>query len=439
MKPRTEFVFYLCVGVGMALATSVFTMISGLFEAAGAPWVVAGVLLAGAVCAIIALSIGELAAMFPSAPGIRTYLKAAFGDQPSLIVVYLYLIFVVLIAGLESFVFARVVDAVYPGVPPLAVVSGLLATVLAVNLAGLEVPRTFQMFTATLAIATLLASGLLGAATAPEGWSTLTADFDLAGSRVLPVVVGMSVFLFMGFEWITPLGLRPQSYQRRIPIAMLVAVGVLALTYSSFVVGLSSQLPREEIAGNPVPQIGYLNALYGAPGTYVALGLSICAISSTFNAGIMGGSRLVFALAREGRLPRFCGSVWLRTGAPAGAVVTLGGLASLSAVAVILFRWELQVAVIGAAIICLVYSAFLTAVLVLRRKRSTARRPYRTPVATPVQWCLVVLLPLIGLVTLLPQPQTGIQPAVGALACLVLSLALSWIWRPDVPPVTDGP
>ena len=45
MKGRTEALFYLTVGVGMALATSAFTMVSGLFTFAATGWILLGVML----------------------------------------------------------------------------------------------------------------------------------------------------------------------------------------------------------------------------------------------------------------------------------------------------------------------------------------------------------------------------------------------------------
>src|SRR6185295_11359576 len=133
-----ELFFYVTVSTGMALATSVFAMISGLFQVTTGLGALLGIALAGFFCLIIALSIGELAGMYPSAPAIRTYLKTAFGDRASLLLVYLYLISVVLIARLESFIFSEVLHAVFPAATALLTIVVLLGSVAAVNLAGLE-------------------------------------------------------------------------------------------------------------------------------------------------------------------------------------------------------------------------------------------------------------------------------------------------------------
>ncbi|MDQ3822853.1 MAG: hypothetical protein M3321_06390, partial [Actinomycetota bacterium] len=144
MRGRKEFAFYLSVGVGMALSCSSFMMVAGLFEVTSLLWILGALVLGWVFCVALALSIGELAGMFPSAPAIVTYFKAAFGDRIALVFIYLYLAFIVLIAGVESYLFGRVAEAVVPGLPPLAVVVVLLVAVVAANLLGLELPRLIQ-------------------------------------------------------------------------------------------------------------------------------------------------------------------------------------------------------------------------------------------------------------------------------------------------------
>src|SRR5690242_16729389 len=101
MKKYSEIIFYATFCAGLALGTSSFTLISALFKTSTGWIVVASVILAALFCILIASSIAELASMYPSAPGIRTYLKEAFSNRFSLFFVYLYLIFMVLVAGIE--------------------------------------------------------------------------------------------------------------------------------------------------------------------------------------------------------------------------------------------------------------------------------------------------------------------------------------------------
>jgi amino acid transporter len=426
MKGRIEFLFYITVGVGMALATTTFAMISEFFSLATPFWILVGVVLAGVFCITISFSIGELASMYPSAPGIRTYLKVAFGGRISLVLVYLYLIFVVLIAGLESFVFSQVMRAVSPSIEPVATVLMLLVVVMAVNLTGFVLPRGMQMLTTILAVLLIAISGIYGLMNAKTDLGSLLSIGDAQRQiSILPALVGMGIFLYTGFEWVTPLGLRPKAYERKIPFSMPAAVLTLLLTYSLFILGGGSQLTTQEITATPIPQVGYFSALYGPLGLFVALSLSIFAIFSTFNAGLMGGSQLILVLSREGNLPGWCGAMSARTGSPFGAILLLGSISTASAITVLIFRLENSFALIGAAIMCFVYTAFMLSAIKLRRIKPNTPRPFRSPVVLIAQWMIVAFLPIIGVQTLLSQPGIRFQALGGAVLSMVLAWSLS--------------
>lgn len=426
MKARVESWFYLSVGVGMAIATSSFTMVSSLFAAANALWVLIGVALAGAFCMVIALSVGELASIFPSAPGVRTYFKVAFGNRTSLTLVYLYLMFVILIAGLESFVFSQVVVAVFPRSLPAVTIVSLIGFVVVTNLVGFDLPRSVQILTTILAVVLIVISGMVGLLNAKSSLAVnLSAGGPQRQAMMLPALAGMSVFLFAGFEWVTPLGLRPKAYERKIPFSMPLTVLVLFLTYSFFVVGAASQMNPTALAATPTPQIPYFQHLYGQSGLYVALALSLFAIFSTFNAGILGGSKLIFMLAQERNLPAWCGTVSLRTGSPIGAVLLLGGLATVAGLAVLTFRIEILAALVSASIVCSIYAGFMLAVVKLRKDKPDTKRPFRTPVPPAIQWMVAAVLPAMGIQTLFSEPGLGFRSCFGALICLGLALMLT--------------
>jgi ethanolamine permease len=433
MRGPAEFVFYLAVGAGMALGMSAFTVVGGLFEAAPLAIILVAILIGGLICTAVALSIGELASLWPSSPAIRTYFKMAFSERTALTLIYLYLAFIVAIAGVESTMFALVMSALMPALPPVAAVLILLGAVIAANCWGLDLPRLMQVLTTVICIAIILAMGVYGwAASGTAGLDAAlaapqpgAAPGALQGFKTLPAAIGLAIYLFIGFEWITPVGLSPEAYRRRIPAAMLGAILILAFTYAIFALGIALALPPERIAGQPTPQVGYFVALLGPAGLWLAALLSLTAIFSTFNAGLMGGARLLQALAREGTLPRQVAAINPATGAPVGAVLWLGGSALLSSLLVLAFSLQLIAALVGAAIIAVIYAAYMLSVLRLRQRQPETPRPFRTPLPVPLQRGLAALLPLLGLATLFSLPGEGFVPALAFLACAAASFLLA--------------
>lgn len=444
MNQKSEQLFYVTASAGMALATSVFTMMSGMIAAANMLGVLAGILLGGGICCAIALSIGELASMYPSAPGIRTYLKTALGNQPSLFLVYLYLVSVVLIAGLESLIFADVIRTVFPQVPQLIIVLSLILLVLTINLLGFELPRIVQVLTTVAAVSLLLFFSVKGILhPKAELVAQLKAESLLDSFRSIPAATGMAVFIYMGFEWVTPLGFRPTSYRWMVPVSMPVVILLLCVMYSCFVTGLLLQVPRAGIVSTTVPQVLYLKVLFGANGIYWAFALALVTTLSMFNAGIMGGSRLISFLANEGKLPLWCGSISYRTGAPLGSTILLACLTMLSAAIMMTLHAEILVAVVGSCIICAIYSAFMLAVIVLRKRKPGIPRPFHNPMWGWIQSGTMIFLAYIGIQILFAEPELGFGPT----AVFALSLAFAWFltsWYRGLPkgqamPIAERP
>ncbi|MDB5339988.1 MAG: amino acid permease-associated region [Planctomycetaceae bacterium] len=426
-KKLSELLFYISFGAGLAFGTSSFTIIAGLFEVVSAPWVLAAILASGLICVLISLSVAELASMYPSAPGIRTYLKIGLSDQISLVLTFLYLVFMVLVAGIEANMFALVLSAVFPAVSPVAAISGLIVFTVVVNCFAIEFPRVLQVVTTLAMILFVIGMGIYGVVSSPTDYvfTSLAAGCRHEEVFLLPIAMVMSIYLFTGFEWVTLLGFSPQSYERRIPVSMPLAIATNVVSYSALTVGLACVMSRVQIHETPIPQLPYLTALLGGSGAHVACGLSFLAVFSTFNAGIMSGSRLMYTLTREGKLPRWCAIMWYRTGTPIGAIFTLGILSLASSLFIYQFRLELPAAIVGSSIVTLVYAAFMLAALRLRKSQHSVRRRFASPVPVWAQWLVIVVLLLIGLSTLVSSPVNSGQVAIGLLAAFVIAIALA--------------
>jgi amino acid transporter len=427
MKKAFELAFYVTFGAGIAFGISSFTILSELFKVASSFWVIVSICLAGFVCMLLSSAIAELASMYPSAPGVRTYLKVALPPRTSLFLVYLYLMFMIMVAGIESYLFALVVRQLFPQIPALAVVLTLLACTVIVNLLGLELPRGVQMFTTTALILSVL---FLGATGAGSHLSNLHWNANVFSGHPLSQIgdaLGSAVYLFIGFEWVTMMGFSAKSYERKIPISMPLAILTNIVAYCVFSLALATRIPVSAITETAIPQLPYFVQIFGPRGSVVGLVLSILAIVSCFNAGVMGGSRLIYALAREGNFPKSWGKMSLTTGAPIGGVLALGGMAAIASVIIVSFELEEVAAVVGSAIVCCVYAAFMWAVLRLRKTQPNARRTFRSPLPVWLHWVLIVALPLAGVFALFGIKGKTFQVLATTIGLVVIS-GVTTLW-----------
>jgi len=433
MKKAFELGFYVTFGAGIAFGISSFTILSELFKVASSFWLVVSICLAGCICILLSSSIAELASMYPSSPGVRTYLKVALPPRTSLFLVYLYLIFMIMVAGIESYLFAQVVRALFPQLPALAVVLTLLACTVVVNLLGLELPRGVQMFTTTALILCVLGLGAYGAGAhlTELHWnpSTIMATQAL-GHPAWQVLgaVGSAVYLFVGFEWVTMMGFSAKSYEHKIPISMPLAILTNIVAYCVFSVAMATRMQVGNITVTDIPQISYFVQIFGSRGSLVGLGLSILAIVSCFNAGVMGGSRLIHALAREGNFPKSWGKISLTTGAPIGGVLALGVLAAIASVVIVRFQLAEIAAVVGSTIVCFVYAAFMWAVLRLRKTHPNARRTFRSPLPIWLQIGMIGVLPIAGIGALFGLEGRTFYYGLATITGLVVISAVTVFW-----------
>jgi ethanolamine permease len=376
---------------------------------------------------LLSSSIAELASMYPSSPGVRTYLKVALPPRTSLFLVYLYLIFMIMVAGIESYLFALVVRQLFPHLPALAVVITLLVCTVVVNLLGLELPRGVQMFTTTALILSVLFLGVAGAA---PHLSNLHWGANMFSGHPLSQIsdaLGSAIYLFIGFEWVTMMGFSAKSYEHKIPISMPLAILTNIVAYCIFAMALAARMSTDAVTASAIPQLPYFVQMFGPRGAYVGLALSILAIVSCFNAGVMGGSRLIYALAREGNFPKSWGTLSITTGAPIGGVLVLGVLATIASVIIVSFELEEVAAVVGSGIVCCVYAAFVWAVLRLRKTQPNARRTFRSPLPIWLHWVLIVALPAAGVGALFGIKGKTVQ-VLATTAGLVVVSAVTVLW-----------
>ncbi|HVI96292.1 MAG TPA: APC family permease [Anaeromyxobacter sp.] len=423
---RLEWLEYVSASIGMAFACSGFAMFGQLFAFATGWVLLAAVVTAGVFCGALSLSIGELASMYPSAPGVRTYLKAAFGDHFSLAVTFAMLCVVLLFAGVESFAFHAALRQLFPSLSPMAGMTLAIATVAGLNLAGFEVPRKAQLVLAGLIVALLVAVSLLslGAAT-PAAHVEAAAP---AGATGAVAAVGGAVFLYTGFEWVTPLGRSPQAYRARIPWSMPVALSVLTVVFGLLTVALWRCVPGSILRDSLTPHIVLGERWAGRGAQLAMIAVSLFATLTTFNAGLMGGSRLLYILARDRRFFSWAAHLSPRTGNPTRAVMAIAGACWLAAIAEWYLNAYSQAATICAALYAAVYACFGLASAALRRTRPSARRSYRTPLPVPVQLALAGMMGLFGL-ALLAAPRVDAAAVRGGFALIIAaSSALAFVF-----------
>jgi basic amino acid/polyamine antiporter, APA family len=419
-------------GVGIVIGTGVFTLTGVEAKNHAGPAVVLSFVLAGVVSLLAALCYAELASSVPTAGSAYTYAYATIGEVAAWIIgwdlvlefalgaavvargwssylqnlfdlpvsvfgetshINLGAMFIVLVLGTVAVV----------GIRESAWVTNALVGIKVIICLFIIVAGAFYVRTANWHPFVPHGSGAdpsVHGSTRPliqVAFGVAPSAFGFAGVLTAAAVV---FFAYSGFEAVANLSEETRRPARDVPQGLLGTLALATVLYvgvSLVVTGMVHYSKLNE--GSPLAS-AFDSVGASWAGTLVSIA-AVCGLTSVTLVDIVTMSRIGFAMARDGLLPKQIARVHPRFGTPAGltaaitvAVTVVAGFVSLSTLA--------DLVSIGTLFAFLLVSI---AVPVLRRTRPDMKRPFRVP-----------LSPVI--------------PIVSALACLYLMLNLSvatWI------------
>jgi len=325
-------------GCGTAIACVCALGLGEIERRLGGLWSVVAVVVAALLCAGLARALARLTAVVPSGAGLLAFLSRGLGRRWALVLMLPYVALVLALVAVE----ARIVGAVSArlfAIPPAVGALAFVVFTWAVARSGVRPGlRAQAVATAALVIGfSALAIGSIVAAARQPGF---VAHLLPATPSFMAMLggIGQALFLFMGFELVTNQVELVRS-PGVIASALSRSVHLLAVFYALAALGFSTLAPEAASASVGIaddrwltPQLG-LGAAGGSPLGAAAIGI-LCLLASftSFNGALLTLSRLVYALASQGMLPRRLARMDARRMVPPDALAAL-----LAAVAALTF------------------------------------------------------------------------------------------------------
>ncbi len=153
--------------------------------------------------------------------------------------------------------------------------------------------------------------------------STVTSDQPLAAALAGGALVG--IFTLVGFEAAADLAEEAVDPRRVVPRAMLASVVVSGVLGMVALVGFTAAIPDlRTVEASPVPLAAIAQYWLGPVVTRLFLALVVFSMFALTVVGAAAGSRLIFAMARDGMLPAsgVLRRVDARRGTPVAALLT---------------------------------------------------------------------------------------------------------------------
>lgn len=413
-----------CVGIGGIIGAGVYVLTGKAAALYAGPAVVISYAIAGFACIFAALSYSELASMYPHVSGSAySYATLALGPFGGfvigwfLVVEYAFGAATVAVGwsgylnSLTTSMGAPIPTAILraPFQPSEANVSVWGATggvcnlpavlivvlVTAIQVRGVKESVLANNVVVGIKILVLLLFICAGASyVKPSYWQPFVPPESNGSFGVAGVLRGSSVvfFSFIGFDSVSTLSAAARHPQRTVPLATLLSLAVCTALYIATALVVTGLAPYRTLSvGDPIA-VAVASAGPGLAwlGPIVNVG-ALLGLTSVVLVLVLGGSRVLCAMAADGNLPRALASQHPRFATPWVATLAIGGFAALLAA---LAPLDILGEFVSVGTL-LAFGGVSVSLIVLRQWRPDLPRPFRAP--------CYPLVPALGTVTALAQ------------------------------------
>ena len=337
--------------INVIVGGGIFRMPSALSTQMGAAAPLA--LVAGALAIIpIALCFAAVGSRVQATGGPYSYLTATFGTFAGFLGgALLWISNFTSSAGVAaalSVQVANLVPAFAPPLPRALLITAVYAALFALNAFGVKLGARAIAVLAALKLTPLFL--LAGIGVFFVDWSQVTfAIGDVPSWSALGASMVLVMFAYSGMETaLVPSG-EVTDPARSVPRATIAAILLVVLLYLGLQI-VGQGLLGARLADSGVPVADTAAALW-APGRTLLLVTACISMAGFLMGNLLGTSRLVFALGRDGYLPRVFGNVTATHRVP---ILALAAHATLAWVLALLGNFD-TLALISGGAICVVY------------------------------------------------------------------------------------
>jgi APA family basic amino acid/polyamine antiporter len=392
------------LGIGGTVGGGVYVLVGAAAREAG-PGALLAFVLGFLASLLIAVPYAELACRYPLAGGGYAFARAVFGRHVGFLMGWGFWGAYLLISGYVTLGFGGYLHAV-TGLPVTAGAVLLVAACLALNLLGLRVSAGAQTAVLAAALAGLLTFSVWGLPSVDAGHFEPPLPHGLGGVLTASLLTFLA---FGGFDMVAAAGEEIERPERNLPRAILITLASVLGLYLLVCFVALGVTAGDELGSSRAPLADAAARFGGSPARGLIVFTALLTTAATANAVLVVTSRISFAMARDGLLPRALSRLGRRTGAPwVALVVSAALLAVVAAAGSVGFS-----ASAGGFLYVLHFVVPLIALVALARRGELGSAAFRTPAPR-----LLLPLAFAGCAALLVAG--GAEGAAGGLGWLCL-------------------
>ncbi len=398
------------LAVGLVISGEYFGWSYGWDKAGTLGFLVTSILIAVMYTTFI-FSFTELTTSIPHAGGPFAYARRAFGPKMAFIAGFATLIEFVFAPPAIAMAIGAYLNVQFPGIDPKAFAMGAYVVFVALNIIGVRIAATFELFVTILAIIELLvfmgvvSPGFSVSNFVANGWSGHN-DFSLAAIPGIVAAIPFAIWFFLAIEGVAMAAEEAEDPKRTIPkayIGGILTLVVLAIGVMVFAGGAGNWKALSNI-NDPLPQAMKMIVGENSGWLHMLVWIGLFGLIASFHGIILGYSRQIFALSRAGYMPKYFGAVNNKYKTPHRAIIA-GAVVGVAAIMGDSFQFAGQtltanlitMSVFGAIVM---YIVSMMSLFALRKNEPRLERPF-TAVAYPIFPAIALGLATISLVTMI--------------------------------------
>jgi len=310
------------IGIGAIIGAGIFVVL-GIATGYAGPSVIVSMVIAGIVASFTAFSFAELGSAIPREGGAYAFAYELVSPVVAFVVGCLWLFAQVVAGAAISLGFAGYFVTILPILPVKIIAVLVAATLTGLNIVGIKQSANVNNILVLTKIAILCLF---------VGFGIFRIDFQnfssFSPNGIFGILegAGFIFFAYLGFGRIATLGEEVKNPQRTLPLSILLALTISIVIYilTGFTTtGLQDYRVLAQ-SGSPLADAAKAtgNLVLVA---VVSLGALIATVSVLLT-NLIGLSRVSFAMAREGQLPKTAAKISSRFGTPYISILVMGAI-----------------------------------------------------------------------------------------------------------------
>jgi APA family basic amino acid/polyamine antiporter len=378
---------------GTIIGSGIFLVPKEMMEDVGSAslvylaWIVGGLL-----SFFGALTYAELGAARPWSGGEYVYIRDAFGPLPGFLDAWTWFLIAKpasiatitsgLVRVLSSFSIFSGLSRPILSAGSWAITWGHLVAIAAtilisgLNYIGVRKAGDFQLAFTALKLAMIAAIIIAGFTAASGSWTNFETSFLGARGGMAGFMAALvaALWAYDGWADLNMVGGEIRNPGRYIPISLIAGVAIVAVLYMGVNAAVQYVMPATAVAGSPVPAAAATEIAVGRWGAVlVSIGMGLSMLV-TLNGTIMSGSRIPFAVARDGYFFKALADVHPRFYTPSAAIVVQAVMAIILLLGGGAFKDFFSLAIFAE---WLFYMTAASTIFVFRRREPNAQLAYK--------------------------------------------------------------